>query len=250
MGKESNIQWCDATWNIARGCTKVDADCDNCYMFRESLNATRYTPEGPVRTKTVFNLPLKLKEPSKIFTSSLTDVFHEAIDPFRDEVWAIIRKCSQHQFLMLTKRIDRVAALLPSDWGNGYENVWLGTSVGHQDAVHRLETLKKIPAKIKFVSFEPLWSSVTCDLKGIDWIIIGGESGNENGSSKYRPCEYQWIQHLVEQGRDAGCAVFVKQLGTYLAKDLRGTGCDRHGGNWDFFPESLKIREFPNNLKN
>jgi protein gp37 len=216
-------------------------------MFRESLNATRYTPQEPVRTKTVFNLPLKIKVPSKIFTSSLTDVFHEAIDPYRDAMWDIIRKCPQHRFLMLTKRIERVEKLLPQDWGNGYENVWLGTSVGHQDAVHRLETLQKIPAKIKFVSFEPLWSPIVCDLEGIDWIIIGGESGNENGVSKYRPCKFEWIQHLVEQGKDAGCAVFVKQLGTHIANQLREQGipCDRHGGNWDYFPESLKIREFP-----
>jgi protein gp37 len=89
---------------------------------------------------------------------------------------------------------------------------------------------------------------VVSDLRGIDCIIIGGESGNENGASRYRPCEYAWIQHLVEQGRDAGSSVFVKQLGTHLAKEMRdmGTNCDRHGGNWEFFPESLKIREFPN----
>src|SRR5690242_14727421 len=102
MAIKSKIQWTDATWNIARGCTKVDDDCKFCYMYRGSLDTTRYNPYRVIRTKGVFNLPLRLTEPSKIFTSSLTDFFHPDIDSYRNEAWDIIRKCPHHTFQILT----------------------------------------------------------------------------------------------------------------------------------------------------
>lgn len=132
MSEKSAIQWTDATWNIARGCTKVDEDCKYCYMYRDSFGSTRYNPLDVVRTKTVFDLPLRIKEPSKIFTCSLTDFFHEAIDGYRNEAWDIIRRCPQHTFQVLTKRPERIWKCLPEDWGDGWPNVWLGTSVGSE----------------------------------------------------------------------------------------------------------------------
>lgn len=251
MAEKSNIQWTDATWNIAVGCTKVDEDCKFCYMYRESLNSTRYEPKTVRKTKTVFNLPLKLKEPSKIFTSSLTDFFHEAIDEYRHEAWDIIRKCPQHTFQILTKRPERVIEHLPEDWGNGWDNVWIGTSVGSNKSRHRIEELVKIPAQIRFVSFEPLHGEIDLNfdvstLIKIHWAIIGGESGNENGMYRYRPCELSWIENMVKDLKTVGVSVFVKQLGTYLAKELNLS--DRHGGNIDEFPENLQIREFPVDL--
>jgi len=247
MGNKSNIQWCDATWNIALGCTKVDEDCKYCYMYRESLNGTRYEPKDVVRTKTVFNLPLKLKEPAKIFTSSLTDFFHEDIDTYRDEAWDIIRRCPQHTFQILTKRPERVARHLPADWDDGWDNVWLGTSIGHHESIHRIYELLKVPIKTRFVSFEPLHSHVPMnlditELMGIHWAIIGGESGNENGKYRYRPCRLEWIEELIAD-LHITTRIFVKQLGTHLAKELNLT--DRHGGNIDEWPEHLRIREFP-----
>src|SRR4051812_32855469 len=116
MSEKSAIQWTDATWNIARGCTKVDEDCKYCYMYRDSFDSSRYNPLEVIRTKTVFNLPLKLKEPSKIFTCSLTDFFHESIDSYRNEAWDIIRKCPQHTFQILTKRPERIIDHLPEYW--------------------------------------------------------------------------------------------------------------------------------------
>lgn len=250
MAATSKIQWTDATWNIARGCSKVDEDCKFCYMYRESLNGTRYEPKKVVRTKTVFNLPLKLKEPSKIFTSSLTDFFHEDIDSYRHEAWDIIRKCPQHTFQILTKRPERIMEHLPSDWGDGWNNVWMGTSVGSQKSVHRIEQMEGVTAKIKFISFEPLHTAITEKFVGaFDWIIIGGESGNENGQYRYRPCEIEWIEEIIEGYRtgpkftDKDTAIFVKQLGTHLSKQLKLT--DRHGGNIDEWPEHLRVREMP-----
>lgn len=247
MAQKSNIQWTDATWNVARGCTKVDGDCKFCYMYRDSFDSTRYNPLEIVRTKTVFNLPLKLKEPSKIFTSSLTDFFHPAIDSYRNEAWDIIRSCPQHAFQILTKRPERITECLPEDWGSGWGNVWMGTSVGNPGGIQRIHDLLKVDAKIRFVSFEPLWAKVDMnldilDLIKIDWAIIGGESGNETGKYRYRPCEIEWIESLVND-LGATTEIFIKQMGTHLAKELKMS--DRHGGNIDEFPKHLQIRNFP-----
>lgn len=268
MATTSKIQWTDATWNIARGCSKVDEDCKYCYMYRESLNGTRYEPKEVIRTKTVFNLPLKLKEPSKIFTSSLTDFFHEDIDSYRHEAWDIIQKCPQHTFQILTKRPERINNFtLPfkkTDSGGvmirNLDNVWMGTSIGSQASMKRLTNLINSPFRgLKFLSLEPLHGSIDfeqhlCDDcespifdHGIDWVIVGGESGNENGKYKYRECKIEWIESIVEFCRISMVPVFVKQLGTHLSKQLKLK--DRHGGNIEEWPSHLKIREFPQQIK-
>lgn len=247
MGKTTGITWTDVTWNIARGCTKVDEDCKHCYMYRDSFDSTRYNPLKVVRTKTVFNLPLKIKEPSKIFTSSLTDVFHEDCDSFRNEMWSIIRECHQHTFQILTKRPERIAEHLPEDWGNGWDNVWLGTSIGSTKGQMRIWDLTKVKSKTKFLSLEPLYEPLDLGiipLASMDWVIIGGESGNDTGKYRYRECKLEWIGHLVNQCIEAKVPVFVKQLGTHLAKEMKMS--DRHGGNINEFPEAFRIRQFPN----
>jgi len=246
MSEKSKIQWTDATWNIARGCTKVDEDCKYCYMYRESMDSTRYNPLQVVKTKTVFNLPLRIKEPSKIFTCSLTDFYHEGCDSFRDEAYAIIRRCPQHTFQILTKRPERIEANTPPDLLQA-DNIWFGTSAGSDKGKQRIHDLLKVNCRIKFVSFEPLHDRVCMnldisDLVKINWAIIGGESGNENGKYRYRPCKIEWIEELVKDLTPT-TAIFVKQMGTHLAKELKMT--DRHGGNIDEFPKHLQIREFP-----
>jgi protein gp37 len=246
MGRNSSISWTDVTWNIAVGCSKVDKDCLYCYMYRDGKRYG-YDPREIRRTKTVFNLPLKIKEPSRIFTSSLTDVFHPAIDSFRDEMWDIIRQCPHHTFQVLTKRPERIVECLPDDWGDGWNNVWMGTSIGHQEAIGRIHQLLEVPASKRFVSFEPLWSKVDMnldlsDLCSIDWAIIGGESGNETGMYRYRPCTIEWIESLISDLTPT-TSIFVKQLGTHLAKEMSLK--DRHGGDIDEWPEHLRIREFP-----
>lgn len=255
MAEKSLIQWTDATWNIARGCTKVDADCKYCYMYRDG-ERYKYDTKQVIRTKSVFTLPLRIKEPSKIFTSSLTDFFHEEIDSFRNEAWDIIRKCPQHTFQILTKRPERIIEHLPVYWNEIRNHVWLGTSCGNQDSVDRIrELVAPIQSGIKFLSLEPLHGRIDLPLEEfvdmghkvkslIDWVIVGGESGNETGLYKYRPCEIEWIEHIVIQCKAAGIPVFVKQLGTYLSKQ-KGLS-DRHGGNIDEWPAHLQIRQFPN----
>lgn len=266
MGKDTSIQWTDVSWNIARGCTKVDADCKFCYMYRQSLNNTRYKADQVIKTKTVFTLPLHYKQtksacwPGKplIFTSSLTDFFHEDIDSFRAEAWDIIRRCPHLIFQILTKRPERIAACLPEDWGEGYDNVWIGTSVGSREGMSRINDLIRVKSRVRFLSLEPLYENLynidhwlyteiaelMVPTNFIQWVIIGGESGNENGKYKYRPCKLQWIDYIVQQCKFSGVPVFVKQMGTHIAKELKMH--DRHGGDINEFPEHLKIRQFPN----
>ena len=171
---------------------------------------------------------------------------------------------------------------MPDDWGNGWDNVWLGTSVGSQKSQARINHLLSVPkAKVRFLSIEPMhglvdltkvmeyqqgYSFRTNALTGrtyewdangkngiydhgftdgnkLDWVIVGGESGNDKGLYRYRPCELDWIGTVVSQCKSANVAVFVKQLGTHLAKE--GHLSDRHGGNIEEFPESLQVRQFP-----
>jgi protein gp37 len=258
MANNSKIQWTDATWNIARGCSKVDEDCKFCYMYRESLNGTRYEPKTVTKTKTVFNLPLKLKEPSKIFTSSLTDFFHEECDSFRGEAWDIIRKSPQHTFQILTKRPERIWKQSPFDF-HLFNNVWMGTSVGHEKGIERIaHLLNSVKYGVTFLSAEPLHGpldlseylpgrkfieSENAMFKPLDWVIVGGESGNDNGPYKYRPCELEWIESIIDQCKSAGVPVFVKQLGTHLSKKMGLK--DRHGGDAEEWPEHLRARQFP-----
>jgi protein gp37 len=246
MSIKSSIQWTDATWNIARGCTKVDEDCKFCYMYRDSFNNTRYNPIEITRTKTVFNLPLKIKEPSKIFTCSLTDFYHEAIDSYRNDAWDIIRQCPQHTFQILTKRPERIIENTPTDLLQA-NNIWFGTSVGSEKGKQRIYDLLKVDCKIRFVSFEPLHDKVCMnldllDLLKIHWAIIGGETGNETGKYRYRPCQIEWIEQIIKDLTPT-TAIFVKQMGTHLAKELKMS--DRSGSNIDEFPSALQIREFP-----
>jgi protein gp37 len=257
MGKVSSIQWTHATWNVAVGCKKVDADCKYCYMYRQSLKGTRYDPKSIRKTKTVFDLPLRLKGPHLIFTSSLTDFFLPELDGWRAEAWDIIRQAQHHTYQILTKRPERILDCLPSYWEEIKHCVWLGTSVGHQAAQDRIKRLviPIQPGVTKFVSVEPLHEKMHLGLHEqvdmghrvgdlIDWIIIGGESGNDTGQYRYRPCSLEWIGDLILEAEAYDIPVFVKQLGTHLAKEMGLK--DRHGGDVEEWPEWLKRREFPN----
>jgi protein gp37 len=249
--KQSNIAWTDYTWNVAVGCTKVDGDCKYCYMYRDSFDEKRYNPREIRKTTTVFNKPLKLAGSQKVFTSSLTDFFHEDIDPWRDEAWSIIRQCPQHQFQILTKRPERIYANLPEYWGEIKNHVWLGTSVGNEAGASRISKLMENTQgvsrpSVRFLSLEPLWGRVRLSqqaLQSIDWVIVGGESGNNTGLYRYRPCELDWIQEIVDQCLEAGVAVFVKQLGTYLSLQLNLES--RHGQDINEFPYYLQYQQFP-----
>lgn len=248
--KKTKIQWTDATWNPWHGCKKVSAGCKYCYMFRDK---ERYgqEPTTVLKSKTMFKVPLKWKEPKLVFTCSWSDWFIKEADEWRSEAWEIIKNTPHHTYQILTKRPERILEHLPDDWGDGYDNVWLGVSVESDKEKHRINTLADIPAKVRFISAEPLIDNLDLtNEKSIlgekyHWIIIGGESGNEIGKYKYRSAKLEWFEKLVQIGKQTNTKVFVKQLGTYLSKEMGLK--DRHGGNIEEFPESLQIREFPNN---
>lgn len=218
MADHTGIEWTDATWNPWYGCTKVSPGCAHCYMFREQIRYGR-DPEVVTRSKTKFRDPLKWKDGRMIFTCSWSDWFHEAADAWRDEAWQIIADTPQHTYQILTKRPERVnndRRLLPRDWGSGYPNVWLGTSIENQRWTTRLAELVAIPAHTRFLSCEPLLGPVhlgdwlTSDELHADvhWVIAGGESG-----AQARECRPEWLRSLRDQCSAAMVPFFLKQLG-------------------------------------
>jgi len=220
-------------------------------MFRDMARYKK-DPNVVVRTKpATFNAPLKWKEPRMVFTCSFSDFFIEEADEWRADAWEIIRKTPQHTYQILTKRPERIKACLPDDWGDGYPNVWLGVSVENQDNIGRIHLLAEIPAAVRFVSAEPLLGEVNFraddkvfeSFKKMDWIIVGGESGNNTGKYQYRPCEIEWMELIAHQCAYEGVACFIKQLGTHMSKQFNLK--DRHGGDILEFPPHLQVRQFP-----
>jgi len=212
MSEKTIIAWTKRSWNPWRGCTKISAGCKNCYMFTAQ---TRYgrNPKEVVRTKT-WRDPIRWQRQAEVerrmdmvFTCSWSDWFHEDADEWRDEAWQVIKRCPNLQFQILTKRSDRIQCHLPFDWGGGYPNVWLGVSIENDDFTWRADDLRKIPAAVRFISAEPLLSPLpSLDLSGIDWLIVGGESG-----PGFRPMDHDWARQLLQMARGSGTAYFFKQ---------------------------------------
>jgi protein gp37 len=257
MAKQTAIQWTDATVNFWRGCKKVSPGCKFCYMYRDQERYGR-SPEEVLRTSpTTFNQALKWSEPRRIFTNSWSDFFIEEADNWRDDAWNVIRSTLYHQWQILTKRPELIPARLPCDWGTGWGNVLLGVSVESQEYWSRADLLSKIPARSRFLSLEPLIGPIDVlqytdgvkAIDSIDWVIIGGESGNENGKYRYRPCEIEWIEKIVNDLRSHAphVKIFIKQLGTYQYHKLGLL--DRHGGNMDSWSENLEHLQIREKLK-
>lgn len=216
MGESTIIAWTDRTWNPWRGCTQISPGCAHCYMFT-AQRRYGHDPEVVVRTKT-WGDPIKWQREAaakgiteRVFTCSWSDWFHEAADDWRDEAWAVIKSCPNLIFQILTKRDDRIADHLPSDWGDGYPNVWLGVSIENNRHVYRADTLRTIPAAVRFVSAEPLLSDLPdLNLTGIHWLIVGGESG-----AGFRPMEMLWPRNLRRKAKAADTAFFFKQSAAF-----------------------------------
>lgn len=250
MAGITSIQWTDSTVNFWMGCKKISEGCRFCYMFR---NQSKNNVDPTVVKRTsyeTFNKALTWTRPRKIFTCSYSDFFIEEADAWRDEAWEVIKNTPQHQWQILTKRIDRVKDCLPDDWGpDGYPNVWLGVTVENQKYLSRIEKLKEIPAAIKFISAEPLIGEIKFSdyspelLKGINWLIIGGESGFEFGQYRYRKCELDWIESIINEAKANDVKVFVKQLGSDLAKRLKLK--DKFGGNPAEWDPKFRVLQFP-----
>lgn len=247
--KESHIQWTDSTVNFWTGCHKVSDGCKFCYMYRDKHKYGQDPTTVKRTSDATFKQALKWEKGKKIFTCSWSDFFIEDADLWRKDAWDIIRQTPQHSWQILTKRPERILQCLPDDWGDGWDNVWLGVSVENQKYMHRIEELASIPAKTRFISAEPLlgeldFSNYADALKLFHWCIVGGESGNDNGIWKYRPCELEWVERIIKDLKDTDVAIFIKQMGTSLSKKMRLK--DRHGGEIEEWPENIQVREFPN----
>jgi protein gp37 len=211
MGERTGIEWCTATWNPWRGCTKVSPGCAHCYMFDGQARYGR-DPTVLLRSKTTFRDPLTWADPQTIFTCSWSDFFHEAADGWRGEAWEIIRRTPQHRYLILTKRIEHVPSRLPWPRGAPWAHVWLGVSIENGRFERRADQLLDVCAGGRFVSAEPLLAAIDIERclgrGGIAWVIVGGESG-----PKARPFDLEWARQLHAQCQRTETAFFLKQLG-------------------------------------
>lgn len=219
MGKESNIEWTDATWNPVRGCTKISPGCKNCYAetFAERWRGIPGHPfEQGFDLKLVphkLNEPKKWKEPKKIFVNSMSDLFHKDI-PFEyiQQVFEVMRETPHHIYQVLTKRPEIMRQFCQEFYPEPLQNVWLGTSVENSTYVLRADCLKNIPAAVRFLSIEPLLGEIDfIDLKGIDWVIVGGESG-----PKARPMHPDWVRKIRDLCVESDTAFFFKQWGEWV----------------------------------
>ena len=256
---ETQIEWTDATWNPVAGCTIVSAGCTNCYAMEmarrlEAMHMEKYA--GLTRrsgTRTVWNgvvredpssltIPHRWKKSRKIFVNSMSDLFHEGVsDSFILDVWKVMEETPRHHYQILTKRPQRMAALLSSDAFAVLPNVWLGTSVESAEVTDRIDHLRAVPAAIRFISFEPLIGPVgPGDLTNIQWASVGGESGRSA-----RPIREEWIDDIHEQCLESGTAFFFKQWGTWGKDNKRRSkkenGREYRGKTWDEMPLTVEL---------
>lgn len=212
MGK-SKIEWTERTWNPTTGCKKISQGCKFCYAetFTKRLKAM-----GLQKYKNGFEIalhPSVLKQPyswrpSLIFVNSMSDLFHEKVPySFIKQVFHVMVDCPQHNFQILTKRAERLEALAPSlPWP---KNVWIGVSIENKDNLFRIKHLRHVDASIKFLSIEPLLGPLGCiDLEGVNWVIVGGESG-----PKARPMKESWVIDIKKQCDSQNVPFFFKQWG-------------------------------------
>jgi protein gp37 len=193
---------------------------------------------GVVREdRKALDIPRRWKKPRKIFVNSMSDLFHERVsDAFIVAVWKVMRETPHHNYQILTKRPERMAAFVSEKVGEVLSNVWLGTSVENAHVVERIDHLRAAPARIRFISFEPLIGSVgSVDLTSIHWAIVGGESGK-----LARPIREEWIDEIYHQCVDAGTAFFFKQWGTWgkdnKRRSKKANGREYRGRIWDQMP--------------
>ena len=226
----SRIEWTEATWNPTTGCTKVSPGCKHCYAERLSLRlramgVAKYQ-QGfkPALHLVALEMPLSWRKPRRIFVNSMSDLFHVKIPKsFIDDVFAVMRQANWHQFQVLTKRSERLLDLDNEiDWPT---NVWMGVSVESAEYMHRIDHLRKTHAHHRFLSLEPLLGPLPkLNLKGIDWAIVGGESG-----PGARPLDAQWVRDIRDRCVDKGVAFFFKQWG---GVNKKRTGRRLDGREW------------------
>lgn len=252
---ETQIEWTDATWNPIAGCSIVSAGCKNCYAMGmakrlEAMGIEKYsglTRQGGDRTvwngivredREALSIPYRWKKPKKIFVNSMSDLFHDKVsDDFILAVWQVMQDTPRHNYQILTKRPQRMKVVVSSKIKHILPNVWLGTSVENADVLERIEHLRTVPASVRFISFEPLIGPIgEIDLSGVQWAIVGGESGKSA-----RPIKESWIDEIHEQCARQGTAFFFKQWGTWgkdnKRRSKKANGREYRGKIWDEMPE-------------
>jgi protein gp37 len=214
MALSTSIEWTDSTWNPVTGCTKISSGCANCYAERMALrlkamgNPSYVNGFNVTLHEDILTLPLKWKKPQTIFVNSMSDLFHESIPiEFIIRVFDIMRQADWHRYQILTKRSERLLELSPQlPW---LPNIWMGVTVEADNYTYRIEHLSRTGAKVKFLSLEPLLSPLSSlQLRGIDWVIVGGESG-----PKSRPLKKEWVVDIRNQCENRKVPFFFKQWG-------------------------------------
>jgi protein gp37 len=237
----TGISWTDVTWNYWAGCNVHSPGCTNCYAMSMAARIERFgsAPHYKGTTRTTNSgkatwtgklalaspaqrrKPVGIRRPSLIFTNSMSDYFHaDAPDQWRLDMLSIMRSCPQHQFQTLTKRPENIAPFLERTGTQLPANFWAGATVERADYLHRIDTLRQVPARIRFLSIEPLLGPLgQLNLAGIQWVIIGGESG-----PGARPMEAAWVRDIIRQCQDQGVAVWFKQFGQAQNNPLHAIG--------------------------
>jgi len=243
MANRSAIEWTESTWNPLTGCTKVSPGCKNCYAERmalrlKAMNSPNYVNGFKLTMHPhVLKYPLTWKKPSIIFVNSMSDLFHADVPvSFIQEVFEVMHEASWHTFQVLTKRSSRLARLSSQiDWPS---NVWMGVSIENDDYVFRSDDLRTTGAVIKFLSLEPLLGPLpNINLTGIDWVIVGGESG-----PRARPIKKDWVIDIRDQCSASSTPFFFKQWGGVNKKKA---GRKLQGRTWDEMPDlALKQSTF------
>ena len=244
---KTKIEWTEETWNPSVGCTKISAGCKYCYA---EVMAKRLQAMGVNGYENGFEFtliperlkqPLKKKKPTKFFVNSMSDLFHEQMpEEFLNKIFSVIEQTPQHIYQILTKRENRMAEYFANKIPP--ENVWLGVTVeDKKSGLPRIEKLRNIPANIKFLSIEPLLEDLgEIDLTGIDWVIVGGESG-----PKARPMKEEWVINIKNQCQKFGVPFFFKQWGTWGAdmvkRNKKANGRQLLGRIWAEYPRILAI---------
>ncbi len=234
MGLNSAIEWTESTWNVVTGCTKISPGCRHCYAERmakrlQAMGQPNYERGFRVTLhEHALELPLTWRKPRMVFVNSMSDLFHDRVpEAFIRRIFDVMRRASWHTFQVLTKRAERLESLgRKLDWP---PNVWMGVSVETAEYLHRLDHLRTVPAGVRFVSFEPLLGAAgRINLKGIHWVIVGGESG-----PGARPMAEDWVVDIRDQCRRAAVPFFFKQWG---GTNKKKAGRILDGRTWDQMP--------------
>jgi len=232
---QTKIEWTDMTWNPTTGCSKVSAGCKNCYAERmakrlQAMGNPRYINGfEPQEHPEALDLPFTWKRPKKVFVNSMSDLFHEEIsEQFIEKVFDVMNKTPMHTYQILTKRPERAARL--ANQFTWTDNIWVGTSVENSCVVNRIDVLRQVPSRVRFLSCEPLLGPLeNVNLQDIHWVIAGGESG-----PGARPMDASWVRLLLHQCQVAKIPFFFKQWGGVM-KHRNGRLLD--GQEWNEFPE-------------